>query len=339
MLLQGTPGAVVPQSVPDFERLAGTPEGAATMQAYQALAAGPSDLYQLLPRARDLLSVSGIDFFMLREAMELGVPPARQVWLRGSLDREAILARLSAKGYQPTEEAFPDLDVWGPGGKIDGGMTMNLRLRDPAFPFGGKLGQSWPVVLDGDLLLSSPEEAAIRAAALGTEPSLASPGLVRDMAVAAGMISAQEGGALAQLTLLTPETVGLGGASPNAGAAEPLPSFLLFSLSQVFTATDQWVLLGLGFPDAGAAEAAERILPQRYAQAKLVRTGELLSDRVAGMGGQAQAPFVLHPEGGDAHVVVLPFRLPKEPGKTPYAFRFFTQLLQTRELGWLAAGE
>ncbi|MHC1786430.1 MAG: hypothetical protein AB9880_05175 [Christensenellales bacterium] len=334
-LLQGTPGAVIPENAADFQRLTGTAEGDAILRAYMDRSAGPADFFQHLLRAEEMQSSGGLDPFTVKEAMELGIPPARQMWLRGPFHREAVLGKLAGKGYQASVEAFPGRDVWGQGGKIDGGMKLNLLQRDPVFPFGGNLGQSWPVILDHDLLLSSPDEAAIRAAAGGAEPALSSVALVHDMVSAAAMISPGETGILAQLFLLTPAAAGLQGEAPSGSQpAERMPAFTLFSLSQAFTASKQWVLIGLAFPDLDTATAAERLLQERYAQARLIRTGELLSERVLAMGGQAEAPAVIR-AGEGTHAVMLPFSFPKDPVDTPHPFRFFTNLLLSRDLGWL----
>jgi len=141
-LIRGTPGAVIPQSAQDFDSLQSGPGGDALLMAYQALAAGPGDLYGHLYRGKEMIASSGIDFFALSEALELGQPPSRQIWLRGSFDQAAILHRLSEKGYQAPADAFPAFEVWGRDGRIDNGQTLDLKRRDPAFLFGGSIGQS-----------------------------------------------------------------------------------------------------------------------------------------------------------------------------------------------------
>lgn len=338
-IVKGAPGAMIPQDVKDFERHADTPEGSATLQAYMELSAGPSDLFQNLFRAQEMLESSGIDFFTIQEVMELGTPPSRQVWLSGSFDQQSVLSRLSAKGYQPSLEEFPGVEVWGLEGRIDGGMTLNLKMRDPAFPFGGNLGQSWPVVLEGNLLFSSPDEALIRAAVEGAEPSLASLSLVRDTASSASFVSFDETGTLIQLYMLTPDAAGLKDVSPPDAQMEgPLPAFQLFSLSHLFTADAQLVLIGLTYSDPDSADAAVNIVSQRYAEARIMRSGELLRERLAGMGGRAGEPFTVKPEGG-SNAVILPFVFPKAAGDAPLAFRFFTNLLLSRDLGWLGSGQ
>ena len=275
----------------------------------------------------------------LSEALELGQPPSRQIWLRGSFDHDAIFSRLKGKGYQMSAEAFPAFQVWGLDGQIDGGKTLNMKKRDPAFLFGGNLGQSWPVGLNGDLLFSSPDEEAVRAAAGGKEPFLSSLGPLMGLVNSAGRVGPEETGELAQLYLLTPDAAGLSVLSPwDAKPAVPLPAYTLFSLSQAFAQNSEWVLIGLSYPDASLATEAADALALRYEQAALTRTGEKLSDRVAAMGGEAGTPFITESEDGSSSVV-LPLRFSTLEGNAPMAFRFFVNLLLSRDLGWLTAGQ
>ena len=338
-LIRGTPGAVIPQSAQDFDSLQQGPGGDALLRAYQALAAGPGDLYGHLYRGKEMIASSGIDFFALSEALELGQPPSRQIWLRGSFDRAAILERLKAKGYQATEDAFPAFEVWGRDGRIDGGQALDMLRRDPAFLFGGNIGQSWPVALSGDLLFSSPDEEAVRAAAGGKEPFLSSLAPLMALVNSADRVGPEETGELAQLYLLTPDAAGLPVLSPwDAPPAVHLPAYTLFSLSQAFAQDSEWVLIGLSYPDASQASEAADALAIRYEQAALTRTGETFSDRVAAMGGEAGTPFITESEDGSSSVI-LPLRFSTLEGNAPMAFRFFVNLLLSRDLGWLTAGQ
>ena len=338
-LIRGTPGAVIPQNGEDLDILQSGPEGEGLLQAYQALAAGPSDLFGHLYRGKEMIASSGIDFFALSEALELGQPPSRQIWLRGSFDHDAIFARLKGKGYQMSAEAFPAFQVWGLDGQIDGGKTLNMKKRDPAFLFGGNLGQSWPVGLNGDLLFSSPDEAAVRAAAGGMEPFLSSHSPLMGLVNSAGKVGPEVAGEPAQLYLLTPDAAGLSVLSPwDAKPAVPLPAYTLFSLSQAFAQNSEWVLIGLSYPDASLASEAADALALRYEQAALTRTGEKLSDRVAAMGGVSGTPFIMESEDG-SRSVILPLRFRLLEGGAPEAFRFFVNLLLSRDLGWLTAGK
>ena len=338
-LIRGTPGAVIPQSAQDFDSLQSGPGGDALLRAYQALAAGLSELYGHLYRGKEMIASSGIDFFALSEALELGQPPSRQIWLRGSFDRVAILDRLAEKGYQAPADAFPAFEVWGRDGRIDNGQTLDLKRRDPAFFFGGSIGQSWPVAISPDLVFSSPDESAIRAAAEGKEPPLWSLGPVKGLLNSAGRVGPEVAGELAQLYLLTPDAAGLSLLSPwDAPPAVALPAYTLFSLSQAFAQNSEWVLIGLSYPDASLASEAADALAIRYKQAALTRTGEKLSDRVAAMGGEAGTPFITESEDG-SRSVILPLRFSTLEGNAPMAFRFFVNLLLSRDLGWLTAGE
>ena len=333
-LYPGGQGTAQPFNVEEFERLAGTPEEETVLQAFSVLSAGPADLVQNLFHAREMLLSSGIDLFKVHEAMEIGLPPARQFWLRGDYDRGAVSKALSDKGYQAIKDAPAGLFAWGLEGKLDGGMDLNLQARDVSFPFGGKLGQSWPVVLRGNLLFSSPDEGAIRAVMERQEPTLADLAPVRDMAQAAGRVSLDETGTLAQLYLLTRNAAGLDSVIPPGTQEEPFPASPLFFLSHVFTADAQWILLGMAYPDTEAASRAMNAMEQQYPEARSIQSGKPVSEHVAEMGGRANPPFVATGKGGSS-IVVLPFRFPLENEPAPMPFRFFTGLLLTRGLGWL----
>ena len=98
------------------------------------------------------------------------------------------------------------------------------------------------------------------------------------------------------------------------------------------------MLIGLSYPDASLASEAADALALRYEQAALTRTGGQLSDRVAAMGGEAGTPFIMESEDGSSSLVLpLRFRILQEGA--PAAFRFFVNLLLSRDLGWLTAGE
>lgn len=337
-LFVGGQGTAQPMDVEEFERLQGTPEEDMVIQAFSALSAGPADLYQNLYQAREMLLSSGIDLFKVHEAMEIGLPPSRQFWLRGDYDREAVNKALSDKGYLSLKDAPSGLDVWGLDGKLDGGMALNLLARDVSFPFGGKLGQSWPVVLQGDLLFSSPDEGAVRAVMEGQEPALADLAPVRDMVQTAGRVSLDETGTLAQLYLLTQTAAGIDSVIQPGTQEEPFPVSSLFFLSHVLTDDAQWVLLGMAYPDAEAASRAMKAMEQQYPEARSVQSGKPISEHVAEMDGRANQPFPVSTKGGSS-IVVLPFRFPLESGESPMPFRFFTSLLMTRGLEWLMVSQ
>ena len=345
-LIAGTPGTVMPESVEGFERITGTPAGDAVLQAYMGVSAGPPDVFRNLPQSREMLTSSGIDYFHIRQMLEIGSPPLRQIWLSGNIDKAAILDKLQARGYQATPNTLPDREVWGKGGDIGSGLKMDLRQRDAHFPFGGSLGQSWPVIFAGKVIGATPDEKAIQAVAFESGPSLAAPGPIADMVMAAMMKGENEWGALAQLHLLTPSAAGtnlpgISSGSPEpASGTEPLPPYTLLSLSQVFSIGAQWVLIGLSYPDAAAAAAAEPVIMERLSQAKLARTGGFLSEKIKELGGRLD-PFFTVPGESGSHILVIPFRFPKSaegPDNVANPYRFFANLLQVRDFGWINIG-
>lgn len=79
----------------------------------------------------------------------------------------SITATLVAAGYAPADRAFTAL--W----RNPDDYALDLATRDPADPFGGRLGQASRVAFDGDVVLQSPGWPLIDAAMSGG-PSLAS---------------------------------------------------------------------------------------------------------------------------------------------------------------------
>jgi hypothetical protein len=346
VLVAGTPGAVMPESIEGFEGLAGTSAGDAVLRAYMNLSSGSANVYQNLLKGREMLSSSGIDFFHIHQMLETGIPPLRQTWLGGDFDKAPIQDRLQARGYQVLTDTLPDREVWSKGGDIGSGLAINLAQRDIHFPFGGSLGQSWPVILGRDFIGATPDEGAVEAAAYGNEPSLAAPGMIADMIKAAMMTGENQQGTLAQLHLFMSTAVGielpaLSGDTPvPTTGTEPLPAYTFLSLSQVFSNDTEWVLIGLSFPDAATAAAAELVIKERLSNAKLARTGGLLSEQVMKLGGQMNPLFTV-PDGSGGHALIIPFRftVTKEgPDNGVNPFRFFVNLLYSRDLGWLAMG-
>lgn len=362
VLIANTPGAIEPGSVEEYERLAGTPEGSATFHAYMGIYAGPGDFYMRLNRMRDMLMNSGLDFFQVRRMIEAGVAPRRQMWLSGTFDSERIRDILLGRGYLLIPDTKSKLEIWCRDGDIASGLRFDLSRRDPSFPFGGNLGQSWPVMLSDTLIGSSPDAHAVQAVASAAEPSLMSLSVLSDLVSAVAPVDEKSGKSLAQLYLLTPSAAGLdlpglteglarispsdAYASDSGADQRPLPAYSALALAQVFTDGAQWVVVGLSFADEANAAEAEQVINSRLQKAVLHRTGDLLADRLLAMNGRMEPLRTTVGKGG-SHVLIIPFRFPAQtaaensgelaalPGQP---FRFFTSLLMSRDLGWLTIG-
>ncbi len=362
VLIANTPGAVEPESVEAFERISGTPEGSATLRAYMGLSAGPGDFYAHLTRSREMLQSSALDFFGVRQMIEAGIMPRQQMWLAGAFDGEELRSKLRWKGYLQIQDANPDFEVWCKDGDITGGSRTNLLNRDPDFPFGGNLGRSWPVMLGGTLIGSTPDAQSVQALADGAEPSLMSLGVLSDLIGALTTDDADGKNSLAQLYLLTPAAArldlpalseALGQANPaeayESSAAidqQPLPAYSMLALAHIYSEDTQWVMVGLSFPDEESAAEAEMVIDSRLQKAVSLRTGEPLADRVRVMEGCMEPMFTITGQS-NSHILLIPFRFPaqtaadrnSEPASVPgKPFRFFTSLLMTRDLGWLTIG-
>ncbi len=326
-------GVEKPGDTEAFLALSGTPEEKAVMAAFMAVSAGPSDFFQNMFRARETLDATGLDFFHVQAALEIGMPPSQQNWLSGTFPGEPVRGKLADKGYRQVNTGIAGRETWALGGDLASGSQMNLQNRDPSFLFGGNLGQMWPVAQMPGILVSTRDEAGIRAIGFREGPFLGEDAAVE------GILSALRGaGSLAQLYLLTP-----GKAELDVGGEGALPRWSLLALAHVFTPDAQRVVIALSYEDKGDAQSTADALALRLSADIPVSSGQTLQALVAGRGGEWEPVQTVAGLGGD-HVALLPFRFPlpapQSDDKDALPFRLFVNLLLRRDLGWLGtAGE
>jgi hypothetical protein len=349
VLTANRPGAGTPGSTDAYEQIKYTPEGAALLQAYLGLSAGPADFYSKLPAYRELPAASGIDYFTVRQAMETGIPPDRQMWLAGDISADAVKAALREKGYVPLPDPLAGTEVWCKNGDPATGTKVDLKSRDTSFLFGGNLGQSWPVVFRNGMIGAIQNADAVTAAAYQQEPSLADNGILVDLAQAVPQVSGEETGAIAQMYLMTPKAAGLdlptiplpGGDSADGQAGEPLPPYAAIALAHGYTPDAQWVTIALAFGNAADAEAAGAVVYKRLDKAALDGTDSQLMERIGQMAGQ-RLPFRVIDGASGAGLLMIAFTFPPEsaaadskPAASGAPFRLFVRLLNQRSLNWL----
>lgn len=135
-LIANRPGAIWPDGIEAFERLKDMFEGSNILQAYMGISAGSSDFYQKFFIYQKLYAISGIDFFKVRQTLEIGILPKKQMWLMGTFDNAAIQASLLAKGYQLLFDTNAGMEIWCRDGDPASGTKIDLLNRDKSFLFG-----------------------------------------------------------------------------------------------------------------------------------------------------------------------------------------------------------
>ena len=329
-LLAERHGVILPHSIQDAEGL-NSEQLDTLFSAFMSISAGPADILRRFSQKREMLLASGVDFFSVRRALEIGMPAARQLWLEGEFDEEAISEALFQRGYMLTENEINGRQTWAPAGDIEAGSRIDFNKRDPAFLFGGDLGQSWPVTLLPGVLASTPDALSAQAIALGETPSL-----MENTVLMSGVSAVLQQGDVAQMYALTPEVGGLVIANDNA-----LPRYELILLAHMFTGDMQRVLIALVYADANAAANAGRILTSRLSEDITLTSGEKLQSLISQRGGEIEPLFVYNSASNPVLLAAFHFPLPlkaqREPSISP--FRLFSDMLLMRDLSWLETAE
>ena len=136
-----------------------------------------SRIAQYMGVSDEMQNVVGFDFFTIAQEMNYGRPPQQTLQLSGAFDLGKVRAALTLQGYSQQDQA--GVEVWcGPDG-CDSGAKVNLKDRNPSNPFGGDLGRKWPIIVQENNLIGTPDSTVIQnhvavksgnAASLGSAP-------------------------------------------------------------------------------------------------------------------------------------------------------------------------
>ncbi|MBA3874575.1 MAG: hypothetical protein H0X30_36060, partial [Anaerolineae bacterium] len=122
----------------------------------------------------EMPNVVGFDFFNVEQELNYGMPPQQTLQLKGQFDLAKVRLALTSQGF--TKQDQSGVEVWcGPDG-CDSGTKQNLKDRNPANPFGGDLGRKWPMILQENDLIGTPDLTIMQnhvAVKAGNTPSLA----------------------------------------------------------------------------------------------------------------------------------------------------------------------
>jgi hypothetical protein len=243
---------------------------------------------------------------------------------------------------------------------------LNMKDRNPANPFGGDLGRKWPIILQENNLIGSPDETVIKnhvAVSAGNSKSLADApeyqAAVGAMAQNGTLLQAYfwDGELLASMSDLDPMIITLTPEQRKAILAdilkdyEPLPVSKLLMFGDVANDTQAGAEVVLVYDSKEDADKAAEILPKRIDayQSLVIRRPlkELLAER------GVNKPDVQVIESSGQYVVLMTFATPKATdeqllamggiGDSPdgvaapgLMYRFLVASAMQRDLGWLS---
>ncbi len=281
---------------------------------------------QYLMVADETPDVVGFDYFQIEQEMTYGSPPTHTAQFAGRFDMDAVRAAFSNRDYVRQDEA--GVEVWCSADGCENGAKINVRDRNPANLFGGHLGRSQPLLIEGNSLISSADEGVISShvdVASGKAKSLADlpqyRAAVQAITADGPLMQAYfwDGELLAEMGVLSPGTFGLGErATPELLKRmfqdmlkdyEQLPMYQLLALADVATDTKQIGEVALVYTTEADAKTAAEILPKRIAnyQSFVVKRSlvELLAER------RVTEPVISVVDAGGSFVVLIQFATPK----------------------------
>jgi hypothetical protein len=280
----------------------------------------------------------GFDVTDVDWAVSVGEPPTRLLYLGlAEPPVAAIEAAFAARGAERSEHDGVTFFARGEEGRLD------MKNRQPGYPFGGEIGQSERVALLPHALLGSSSTELTAQAATGEA-------LAGDAAAAAlvhAAADAGEGAALLQFTLLaddfSPDYVKAllpAGSSIEEAKAKleeqapgPLPAFRLALFADRQTAAGEEALVALWYDDPAAAAVAAQTLPARLAVYQPAKRADPLQ---AVMMASVEAR-VIEAAGGAIALLRLAPDAARWRADTPPGFIYRTLMRSwfARDLGWL----
>ena len=354
-------GAPLITSADDWEALVSrdAKELSLWMAAFFGVASGPSDLLQNVREPLPMRDVTGIDLFAIERAFAYGMPPG-EVWLlEGEFDTEAIANTHIERDYQ--EQTVVGVTLWCGNDDCDGSV-MDLSSREPADPFGGRLGRRQPLFVTDSLVASSANTdrlVALAQAVAGETDSLAQNDNYLSLAEAI-----TQKGRLLQAWFISPLDImpasanlvnSLIGEELSADQIEalraemeaeftPLPQYRLLGFADTVSDSEQIAIAALVYNDAEKASEAAEIVVQQIEDYVSLATQEPLSDMLEERGVTAVETSIYENDERAVLLVSLHAPLPAEepiaeglgPVSSSLVFHLLINMYQQRDLGWLA---
>lgn len=326
-----------------------------------------SMMAQSMTQADTLPTSLGLDFFQVQQELSFGQPPENTLYLAGNWDAESVRGALATRNYSLIDENAV-AQLWCEEDCLTGSQVQ-MEARDPANPFGGNLGQNWPLLVAEGQLIGSRSEPLMRdylSAANGDLPTLAQDPLWR-----AAVTAATQDGILLQAMALGGEDlrflneplagINLQTLSPEqiqrvaADLLEDyvsLPPFQLLMVADTVSEGQQVGKVILTYPVEADAQAAAAILPGRIAAYVSLVTQNAFTEMLADRNLMLPTVTVQSAEG--VFTVVIDFSSPQLDAESVFALRFedplpegyaapgsaFALLAQSifrQDIGWLSS--
>ncbi len=287
-----------------------------------------SMMAQSLMQAETLPDSLGIDFFQVQQELSFGQPPENTLYLAGTWDGEAVSAALTSRNYALIDENGV-AQLWCEEDCLTG-FEVQMDGRDPANPFGGNLGQNWPMLVSDGILIGNRSEPLVRAYLNTTEDD--TPTLAQEPLWRAAVSAATQDSILLQATALSGDDLRffgdpLSGLRPMLSPEQlqrfaqdlladyvSLPPFRLLLLADTVSQGEQLAKAVLVYQDEAAARAAADALPGRIAAYVSLATQQPFTDMLAERNIQQPTVDVLGAEG--LYTVVIGFRAPQPDAET-----------------------
>jgi hypothetical protein len=119
-----------------------------------------SRIAQYMGVSDEMANVVGFDFFTIEQEMNYGQPPQQTLQLSGAFDLDKVRAALTGQGYSRQDQG--GVEVWCGADGCDSGAKTNLKDRNPSNPFGGDLGRKWPIIVQDNTLIGTPDATVIQ---------------------------------------------------------------------------------------------------------------------------------------------------------------------------------
>jgi hypothetical protein len=353
-LIDSRKGAAHPHSIADWIALDQDTEAAGLYRAVQlGIGAGVPEIIQNMRNADAARTATGIDIYAI-DRMLTGIrPPATLNILEGSFSPALVEAAYAQRDYQATTNG--DFSVLCPPAGCDTGLKLDLKSRNPANPFGGRLGRLEPIAVSETVVLNSPAETTLNSAlAVQGKPadSLAANADYLSVTNTAGTV-----GTVLQAYFIPAPLVSDFAAYMLPAMTEqekqiqdrllkdvkPIPQYSLALIAHVARENDQAVIISLVYTSEADANIAAQELPARLNVYQSVRVNQPFMNLITERGGTLESTDVVTDTETGKFVVIMKIAAPFESSEkidgkyvaSGLLFRLFYTSLVSRDMAWL----
>lgn len=324
-----------------------------------------SRISQYMLVSDEMPTVIGFDFFTVEQELNYGQPPQQTMQLNGQFDLDKVRSALTTQGFTQQDQA--GVEVWcGPDG-CDSGAKVNVRDRNPANPFGGDLGRKWPIIVQANNLIGSPDLEVIQNHSAIQNGSGSSLGEAPEYRAAVEALT--QNGVLMQAHFWDGDVLAAMSKVPGVIIAasvdkrkaiieailqdyEPLPVYKLLVFGDIAGDVEVAGEAVLVYDSEADAEKAAEILPKRIANFTTLSTQQSLTKMLNDRG--VTQPDVQVVESNGHYIVLVSFASAKasvedimamqpageggSEGITPPGslYRLLVGLAMRGDLGWLS---